>query len=443
MKETEMPLMNATGFWTVGDYGSTPFYTAGKKEDKYIPDGDKRILKELAHKVLEISKNPEQDKKRKLWFEHNSLKKTRPLIICDPENGWNEIITESHILCKNDLSKRWEMVLRKEIFWEEKLCDDKPIEANFDIGYTFEESGWGIDMKFRGGVNGGSYVWEPLIKNYRDFDKLKFPLIEIDFETTERIQHLAKEIFDGILKVRLIGKWWWSTGLTYELVLLRGMEQIMIDMLDSPNFVHELMAFLEQGTLERIKFLERNNLFSLNNDLYLSPGGFGYTDELPGKKINKNVRTLDLWGFSESQETVGISPTMFEKFIFTYQIIVQSLFGLNSYGCCEPLDKRWNIIKHLPRLRKVSVSPWADHKIMAENLQDKYCYCMKPNPAYLAVPEIDKDMIRKNLKKLFDITRDCRVEVLMQDNHTIGKNPYNVINWVKIAKEEAEKIGGI
>jgi len=435
-----MPLMNYTGLWTAGDYGSTPLFNAGTKIDVYVGEDDKKILRNLASKVLEISNFPEQFEKRRLWFEHNSLKKTRPLIICDPENGWNEIITESQLMCKSEIAKRWEIVLRKEIFWGEELCDDKPIEKNFDIGYTFRETTWGIDLKFRGGIDGGSYVWEPLLKNYKDFDRLIFPSIEVDFDTTTNIQNLAKEIFDEILKVRLIGKWWWSTGLTYELVLLRGIEQIMLDMLDAPKFVHGLMEFLQEGTINRIKFLMENNLFSLNNDSYLSPGGFGYTDELPQKNSSELVRTTDLWGYSESQETIGISPEMFEEFIFPYQKRVQSLFGLNSYGCCEPLDKRWHIIKDLPRLRKVSVSPWAKVKTMAENLQDNYCYCFKPNPAHLAVSEINKDMIRKNLREVFDITKNCRVEVLMQDNHTIGKNPDNVINWVKIAKEEAERL---
>jgi hypothetical protein len=31
------------------------------------------------------------------------------------------------------------------------------------------------------------------------------------------------------------------------------------------------------------------------------------------------------------------------------------------------------------------------------------------------------------------------MEVLMQDNHTIGGNPQNVIDWVRIAREEAER----
>ena len=32
----------------------------------------------------------------------------------------------------------------------------------------------------------------------------------------------------------------------------------------------------------------------------------------------------------------------------------------------------------------------------------------------------------------------CNVEVIMKDNHTMGNNPDNVINRVKIAKKEFE-----
>ena len=31
--------------------------------------------------------------KIKLWKDHNSLRTTQPIIFCDPENGWNDIIT--------------------------------------------------------------------------------------------------------------------------------------------------------------------------------------------------------------------------------------------------------------------------------------------------------------------------------------------------------------
>jgi len=76
---------------------------------------------------------------------------------------------------------------------------------------------------------------------------------------------------------------------------------------------------------------------------------------------------------------------------------------------------------------------------MAEYLEDKYIFSMKPNPAQLATSQIDKESIRKNLKEAFESTKGCVVEVIMKDNHTIDNRPENAVEWCQIAKEEAEK----
>ena len=53
------------------------------------------------------------------------------------------------------------------------------------------------------------------------------------------------------------------------------------------------------------------------------------------------VRTRDIWGLAESQVTSGVSSELFEEFIFAYQKPVMERFGLTCYGCCEPMDKRF------------------------------------------------------------------------------------------------------
>jgi hypothetical protein len=143
-----------------------------------------------------------------------------------------------------------------------------------------------------------------------------------------------------------------------------------------------------------------------------------------------------MWGFGESQETVGVSAAMFAEFVFPYQLPVLERFGLNCYGCCEPLQNRWHIVKTIPRLRRVSVSPWADQQKMAEMLQDDYIYSRKPAPSVLAVPHINEDAIRADIRKTLDVTRGCVVELIMKDNHTLGHNPHNIVRWVEIAREE-------
>lgn len=439
-KRTDV-IHKSIGLWTASDYGSTPGFNSGVFGKIIISRKDKDILRRLATKVACLSNRPIEEEKRKLWYEHNSFKPVRPLVFCDPENGWNEIITKDQIECGGELAQRWEMVLRKEIFWGELMLDDKVIEPYFDVGYTYIESNWGFNPIMHGGNDGGSYVWEAPIKEYSDIDKVHFPVINIDYKATQKTLEVASDTFGDLIKVRKTGVWWWSLGMTFTLALLRGLGTMMIDMIDNPKLIHRLMKILSEGTLEKLNFLQKNGLLSLNIDRYVGSGGFGYTGELPAKGFNDSkVRTIDLWGFAESQETVGISPSMFEEFIFEYQLPILKLFGLNCYGCCEPLEKRWNIIKKIPNLRRVSVSSWANFEQMGQNLQNDCVYSLKMKPTDLAAAVMDEDVARKRIRDVLNITKGCIIEIIMKDNHTIGKNPKNVIRWTKIAREEAERI---
>ena len=410
-------------------------------ENICIKPADRTILRELAMQTAELSSRTIEIEKRDLWYRHNALEPTRPLIFCDPENGWNEIIVETDLRCSGTLAREWEMILRKEIFWGTSMGDDRVVQHFFDVPYVYSETDWGMHEKKIGGENGGSYVWESPLRSWEDMERLRFPEIIVDRESTRRVIALAEEILGDLLTVRLRGKWWWSLGMTWTLVNLRGLVQIMYDTYDSPEKLKELMAFLSAGTLARLDFLERNGLLGLNNDgAYVGSGGFGWSRELPQSDFIGNVRTLDMWGFAESQETITFSPSMFEEFIFPYQIPILERFGLNCYGCCEPLDKRWHIVKRIPRLRRVSVSAWASVPDMAEKLENRYIFSWKPNPADLAVPVIDEDRIRKNIRETLSATKHCRVEIIMKDNHTIAKNPDNVARWCRIAREESEKM---
>ncbi|MEN3203138.1 MAG: hypothetical protein ABDK87_05350 [Atribacterota bacterium] len=416
----------------------------GSEEIRVTPR-EREILRSLACRVRELAELEEQKEKRELWYRHNALEETRPVIFCDPENGWNEIIPPASLVCEGRLARHWEMYLRKEIFWGESMGDDKVIEPYFDVPYVYEETGWGLEERIIKVEEWGSYRWDPPLKDYRDMDKLRFPEIRIDEEASEKLFTLAQEVFGDILFVRRKTIWWWTLGMTWTLVNLRGLEQVMLDMYDHPQELHRLMAFLRDGHLAKLDFLEKHNLLSLNNDgTYVGSGGFGYTHELPQKDFDGvHVRTIDMWGFAESQETCYVSPEMFEEFVFPYQYAILERFGLNCYGCCEPLHPRWHVVQRFPRLRRVSVSPWADLKKMAEYLGDKYIYSLKPSPTDLATPWIDEGYIRKKLREALEITRGCRVEVIMKDNHTIGGNPNNVITWCRIAKEEAARVFGL
>ena len=282
---------------------------------------DRDVLRKLAGQVAELAARTSEQDKRNLWYTHNALGKTRPLVFCDPENGWNEIITQDMLMCNGHLARGWEMTLRREIFWGQEIQDDRVIQPYFDVLYPYSESDWGMHEKKIGGNHGGAYTWEPPLKSYDDLDKLRFPKIGVDCAAHERLLEAANDVFRDLLTVRTRSFWWWSLGMTYMLIRLRGLEQIMYDMIDCPEGLHALMAFLRDGHLAKLQFLQDKRLLTANHDgEYVGSGGFGWTRELPGQDFNGVIRLCDMWGFSESQETVGVSPEMFEEFIFPYQL---------------------------------------------------------------------------------------------------------------------------
>ena len=411
--------------------------------DIIIPYEDKKVLRDLAKKVAELASLPKMDEKKKLWIDHNKLKKTRPVLLCDPENGWNELITDDQILCENSISRHWECHLRKQIFWGKETNDDYVVEPYFDCPHIFKITSWGVRESNHTATakvrleDGGAYHIDTILENYSRLKDVTESNLIIDYKLSEIVLNIAHEIFDNILKVRLKTWWFFSVGLTDDFVFLRGMENFMLDMYDHPDKFHELMNMIFTNTMKRLDYLEDNHLLTLNNDgSFVGSGGMGFSDELPGTNFTGNVTTRGMWGCAESQVSIGVSPEMFKEFIFPYQKKLMERFGLTCYGCCEPLDERVDIVKAVKNLRRISVSPWANREVMAEKLKHNYIYSAKPAPSYLAVPHMDEKYVRKDIKNILSYAKDTCLELIMKDNHTLGKNPENLKNWVRIAREE-------
>ena len=153
------------------------------------------------------------------------------------------------------------------------------------------------------------------------------------------------------------------------------------------------------------------------------------------------LTTRDVWGFMDSQETVGLSPEMYEEFIFPCYQKISSQYGLLSYGCCEPVSPIWdNCISKLENLRKVSISPWCDEELMGERLRDrKVIFHRKPSPNYLGVGAVmDEEAFREHLRKTFRAARGCKLEITQRDVYTINHDISKARRYVDIIKEEIE-----
>jgi hypothetical protein len=211
-------------------------------------------------------------------------------------------------------------------------------------------------------------------------------------------------------------------------------------MYDNPEWLHSVMAFLRDGTMRELDVLEREGVLSLNNENdYVGSGGLGYSRELPASDFDGKVRACDMWGFAESQELTAVGPAMFEEFALRYQMPLLSRFGLNCYGCCEPLDAKYEAIKKVPNLRRVSVSPFADLQRAAEALQSDYIFSWKPHPADLAARSFDEDCVRSMVGHALEAARGCVLEMILKDTHTCNSEPERFDLWNRVVREVIEE----
>jgi hypothetical protein len=407
---------------------------------------DRAVLRELAAEVAALARQSIEREKQQLWRQHNKLARTRPLIFCSPESAWHEIIPADTMRCTAQTAREWELLLRQQIFYGRRMGDDYTLLPFFEIAHVHEDPDWGLAEQRVGNVDRinvhqVAYTWIAPVKEAADLELLHPPVVRVDFATTQHLVDLARDVFGDLLPVRLKTLWWWTLGMTWTAVNLRGLEQIMYDLVDAPALLHRLMAILRDGTLELLAALEAAELLSLNSDAtYIGSGALGWSDELPQPDHAGRVRLKDMWGFAESQETVGVSPRMFEEFVLPYQLPVLDRFGLNCYGCCEPLEKRWPLVQRLPRLRRVSVSPWSDRAMMARYLEDRFIFSLKPNPAALATATLDRERLRMDMRRDLEAARDCCLEIVMKDNLTVGNDPERLVWWVRMVREEIDAV---
>ena len=299
--------------------------------------------------------------------------------------------------------------------------------------------GVSIEKDTTGGEGSFKYR-EPIGDIDRDFHKLKFRDVSVDRENTVKELDVIGDALGDILNVRIRGTHWWTLGITSEVIKLIGLSRLMLLMYDNPNGLHKLMAFLRDEHLSYINYLQTEGLLCLNNeDDLIASGGIGYTDELPAARFDGKVRFKDMWGFAESQETVGISPDMFSEYIFPYQLALLECFGINCYGCCEPIEGRWADVCKIPRLRRISVSPWSNQNAMKDLLEKKYIFSRKPNPSPVCAG-FDKEAIRNDLALSMSISKDVNMEIILKDTHTVQNQPERLSRWVEIARQEYDKV---
>ncbi|MFP4382396.1 MAG: hypothetical protein ACLFUS_17980 [Candidatus Sumerlaeia bacterium] len=405
---------------------------------------DREILRELAKRVAEIAALPEMEARKKLWTEHNSLRSKKPIIFISPEGSWGELITHGDMQCEDDeVRRQLEWPLRQKIYYYEHFVDDFVIESRTPVGKAIWNTGWGLTEQWKPtSQTKGARGFDPVITSRDDLTKLKHPEVVYDAEESQKRLAFHQELYGDILDVVPQGVKQISFHLMAQYTKLRGLEQVMMDMVTEPEWLHEAMAFLTEGHQKILRQYEEMNLLELNNDnMYHNSGGNGWTDELPPDDFDPNhVRLKDMWGSAEAQELAQVGPAMHREFSLDYEKQLLQHFGLNGYGCCEDLSQKMPDVLTIPNIRRISISPFASVEKCAEQLQGNYIFSWKPHPSHL-VGHFDEDAIRKYIRHTIDVCEKngCVLEMILKDTHTCENHPERFDRWTQIAREEVER----
>ncbi len=405
---------------------------------------DRQILRELAKKQFFYANQECNLKRREEWYRHNELQGERPLIHLEMGTFEQEILPE-RMRCTGDFARQLERALYCNFLNQELFDDDRVTPDYFAVGYDSYFTLFGLQVKVQGtkDAEGKTSVGHHFVSQIEDleedWDKLGETQFGVNPAASLERKAAVEEVIGDILPVRLEVNCLYSVP-TQMVVHLMSMETMMFSMYDYPELFKEMMERITDDTLAYYRLLEKEGLIlPTTGGGFLGQGSWCYNHTLPDGKAPGSYTAKDVWGFMDSQETVGISPEMFEEFIFPCYKKISESYGLLSYGCCEPVDPIWeNCISRLENLRKVSISPWCNEEYMGERLRgSRVIYHRKPSPNYLGTGTVlDEEAFRAHIRKSLKAAKGCEMEITQRDVYTINRDIPKAKKYVDIIKEE-------
>jgi len=213
------------------------------------------VLTDLAHELVALWRSPEQERRRRLWADHFAGCTRQIPVSCAMFQGWQDmvweqILPEETFHHKVGMARLLEMHLRHRLWRAEHIPDDTPQSPTLHLSalpVLAVDELWGVPLECAStGVAGGAYKPRPPLQEPEDIAKLRMPEFRWDPDSVRRQEEEVRGLVSDPLPVRFRadalhnGPFEWA-------VRLRGMDNLLLDCLDRPEWLRELMAFLSEG----------------------------------------------------------------------------------------------------------------------------------------------------------------------------------------------------
>ena len=414
---------------------------------------DSMILRDLAKRYLEVCADPRQNELRELWRRHNSLQRTRPLVILKGvgDNFWQEV-PDLGAQAQDPMLAWQEMLLRRNLF-HASLGDDTVFEPWIEewASYVLPARGlWGLETRTLPKTDSrGSYKQEPAIRDWSDAAGVGVPAAvqcgggplvrphhEIDEEkTSEKMARLREAVGDAI-EVKVIRAPYYRSfrgDISSALGALRGIDNVMLDMYEHPRELHRLLKHMSSAIVAMIDAGEKAGDWRLTDHNNQS---IPYSKELPDPGAHdRPVPCRQLWCHLAAQELTLVSPAMHDEFMLQYQLPIMNRFGLSAYGCCEDLTRKIDMLRPVKNLRRIAVTPVANLRKCAEQIGTDYVISWRPNPAEMVCCGWNEPRVRQLISEGLAVCRGQHVDITLKDVETVQGDPDRLRRWVQVVRE--------
>ena len=251
---------------------------------------------------------------------------------------------------------------------------------------------------------------ENIIKRKEDLKLLKLPdfyrsgLAPLAHKMYSQIREIVDDDFDVIFPE-------WDFGPFGIAMHLRGIENLSIDMIEDPEFVHNLMEFLLKAKIhwsqERAKFL--------------------------GSKI------VPLYLANDDINVPIISPQGYKEFILPYEKKISEFHGgIDYWHSCGRIDPLIVYIKEIPKLRMIHISHATDLRKSVEVIGSDNIIEIVLNP----IDDVEKATPLQMENKLKEIKTICKGLnfIVRADAFQILTSLENDLQQVKLWIEKAREI---
>ncbi|MCK5001043.1 MAG: hypothetical protein KAS23_15980, partial [Anaerohalosphaera sp.] len=363
---------------------------------------------------------------------------------------WNEMNVDDELTlqCAHPWARDQEAQLRKTIYQWKHLPGDMVVSDFLVCPLAIHSTDFGVieDVDIVRTDDTSDVVsrhFNVQIKDPEDIEKIKLPKISHNEQATELNYQAMCKVYEGIIDVKKQGQTHiWFTPWDF-LIRWWGIQEAMMDMILRPDMVNAAVSRMVDAWMTELDQFDSMNLLSLDNDnTRIGSGGYGFTNELPTDNYDPNhVHPYNMWGCSNAQIFSEVSPDMHWEFALKHDLRWLERFGLTYYGCCEPLDRKIDILRKVPNLRKISISPWCDLDRVVSQIDSDYVISRKPSPAVLAETDWEPEKARADIREMIETAQgNCHIEFIMKDISTVRNDPKRLWQWAEIAMEEVTNI---